>query len=81
MQGTEITGREWEKFPEERIIEIEVERLRDFKNHPFRISADKPMEELMESIERYGVLNPFVVRPMPDGVYRKHLNGGRRIEI
>ena len=52
MQKAEITGLEGEKLLEERIIEIEVERLRDFRNHPFRISADKPMEELMESIER-----------------------------
>ena len=54
----------------ERIVEIEMERLRDFRNHPFRISADKPMEELMESIQRYGVLNPRILRPMPEGVYR-----------
>ena len=77
MQEAEITGLEGENFPEERIIEIEVERLRDFRNHPFRISADKPMEELMESIERYGVLNPLVVRPMPDGVY-EIVSGHRR---
>lgn len=77
MQEAEITGLEGENFPEERIIEIEVERLRDFRNHPFRISADKPMEELMESIERYGVLNPLVVRPMLDGVY-EIVSGHRR---
>ena len=52
VQKTEITGREGEKLPEERIIEIEMERLRDFRNHPFRISPDKPMAELMESIQR-----------------------------
>ena len=30
---------------EERIIEIELERLRDFKNHPFRVKADAQMGE------------------------------------
>ena len=77
MQETEITSRQEEKLPEERIIEIEMERLRDFRNHPFRISADKPMEELMESIQRYGVLNPLIVRPMPEGVY-EIISGHRR---
>ncbi len=77
MQETEITGREEEKLQEERIIEIEMERLRDFRNHPFRISADKPMEDLMESIQRYGVLNPLIVRPMPEGVY-EIISGHRR---
>ena len=49
MQETEMTGGKGEKLPDEWIIEIEMERLRDFRNHPFRISADKPMEELMVS--------------------------------
>ena len=77
VQETEITSREGEKLQEERIIEIETERLRDFRNHPFRISPDKPMEELMESIQRYGVLNPLIVRPMPEGVY-EIISGHRR---
>ena len=38
---------------EERIIEIELERLRDFKNHPFRVKADAQMGELTESIRHY----------------------------
>jgi len=77
VQEAEITSREGDKLPEERIIEIEMERLRDFRNHPFRISADKPMGELMESIQRYGVLNPLIVRPMPEGVY-EIISGHRR---
>ena len=77
VQETEIIVRKEQKVLEERIIEIEMERLRDFRNHPFRISADKPMEELMESIQRYGVLNPLIVRPMPEGVY-EIISGHRR---
>jgi len=49
---------------EERIIEIELERLRDFKNHPFRVKADAQMGELTESIRHYGILNPLIVRPL-----------------
>ena len=62
---------------DERIIEIEIERLRDFKNHPFRIKADDQMRDLMESIERYGILTPLIVRPLPEGVY-EIVSGHRR---
>lgn len=62
---------------EERIIEIELERLRDFKNHPFRVKADAQMGELTESIRHYGILNPLIVRPLPEGVY-EIISGHRR---
>ena len=38
---------------EERIIEIEIERLRPFKEHPFQVKDDKEMFLLQESIEQY----------------------------
>ena len=38
---------------EERIIEIEIERLRPFKEHPFQVKDDKEMFILQESIEKY----------------------------
>ena len=47
---------------EERIIEIEIERLRPFKEHPFQVKDDKEMFLLQESIEKYGILNPLIVR-------------------
>ena len=45
---------------EERIIEIEIERLRPFKEHPFQVKDDKEMFLLQESIEKYGILNPLI---------------------
>ena len=35
---------------EERIIEIEIERFRPFKEHPFQVKDDKEMFLLQESI-------------------------------
>ena len=29
------------QFDDEQIIEIEIERLRSFKNHPFKVEDDK----------------------------------------
>ena len=62
---------------EERIIEIEIERLRPFKEHPFQVKDDKEMFLLQESIEKYGILNPLIVRPVPDG-YHEIISGHRR---
>ena len=56
---------------EERIIEIEIERLRPFKEHPFQVKDDKEMFLLQESIEKYGILNPLIVRPVLDAFYIK----------
>ncbi len=40
----------------ERIVEIEVERLREFRGHPFKVKPDDQMNMLMESIKKYGIL-------------------------
>ena len=62
---------------EERIIEIKIERLRPFKEHPFQVKDDKEMFLLQESIEKYGILNPLIVRTVPDGYY-EIISGHRR---
>ena len=62
---------------DEKIVEIELERLRSFENHPFKITEDGQMMELQESIQKYGILNPLIVRPRPEGVY-EIISGHRR---
>ena len=59
------------------IIEIAIERLRDFPGSPFSVAMDEPMQDLIESIRIYGILNPLIVRPMPDGCYQI-ISGHRR---
>lgn len=61
----------------EKVIEIETERLRAFKNHPFAVKEDNEMLVLKESIAEYGILNPLIVRPIPEGVY-EIISGHRR---
>ena len=62
---------------DERVVEIEVERLRDFCNHPFKVIEDQQMLLLIDSIGKYGILNPLIVRPLPEGVY-EIVSGHRR---
>ena len=45
---------------DEKVVEIEMERLRNFTNHPFKIIGDSQMIELQDSIKKYGVLNPLM---------------------
>ena len=62
---------------EEKIIQIEIERLTTFKDHPFKVHEDEDMKMLIESIEKYGILNPLIVRPLKEGVY-EIVSGHRR---
>ena len=50
----------------EKIIEIQLERLRTFKNHPFKVRMDPEMIRLSASVEKYGIINPLIVRPIQE---------------
>ena len=70
-------GSEKQRDHDEKVVEIEIERLHDFKNHPFKVQADSQMKELQDSISKYGILNPLIVRPRPEGFYEV-ISGHRR---
>lgn len=53
----------------EQIIEIPLNSLHNFKNHPFRVLDDEKMEETVDSIRQYGVLVPGIARPRKGGGY------------
>ncbi len=54
---------------EEQIIHVKLADLHTFQGHPFRVLDDEKMEETAESIRRYGVLVPGIVRLRRDGGY------------
>ncbi|GLB30936.1 hypothetical protein LAD12857_28590 [Lacrimispora amygdalina] len=51
------------------IQDIEISKLSTFANHPFKVLDDEKMEETKESIAKYGVLVPIIVRPKEDGTF------------
>ena len=53
----------------EQIIHAKLDDLHTFKGHPFRVLDDEKMEETTESIGKYGVLVPGIVRPRAEGGY------------
>lgn len=51
------------------VTSVPIKQFRTFKNHPFRVLDDEKMQETVESIKKYGVLMPGIVRPHPENGY------------
>lgn len=71
------TQEERDEAKREMIMEISIEEICDFPNHPFKIRMDEEMANLVESVKQYGVLSPVIVRPKEDGSYEM-IAGHRR---
>lgn len=63
----------------EKIMEIPVEDIQEFKNHPFRVRNDEQMSELVKSVSENGILVPVLVRPHPNGHGYEMISGHRRM--
>ena len=61
----------------EKIMEISLDELHPFRNHPFKVLDDDRMRDTVESIREYGVLVPAIARPREDGGYEL-ISGHRR---
>ena len=53
----------------ERVIDLPLNEIHDFPNHPFKVRMDEDMLEMTESVKKYGVLVPGLVRPRDGGGY------------
>lgn len=60
-----------------RVQKIEIDKIINFKNHPFKVKDDTEMNKLIESIKENGVLNPIIVRQTEQGNY-EIISGHRR---
>ncbi len=63
------TQAEREEEQREKVIELPLDEISDFANHPFKVRMDVDMMDLVESVRQYGVLVPSLVRPKPEGGY------------
>ncbi len=61
----------------ENVQQVPVSEISDFPEHPFQVKEDEALMEMAESIKKYGVLAPVLVRPKPDGGYEM-VSGHRR---
>lgn len=53
----------------EKVVSVPIRLFHTFKDHPFRVLDDEKMQETVESVKRYGILMPGIVRPYGDGEY------------
>ena len=72
---TNQAQRDYEKA--EKVEEIDISKISDFPNHPFKVNDDDKMEEMVKSIKQYGVILPVIVRPKENGTYEM-ISGHRR---
>lgn len=47
----------------EKVVTLNSAEISDFPNHPFKVKQDEAMAEMVDSIRKYGVLVPTLVRP------------------
>lgn len=66
-----------EIIKESQVARIPLEQLHPFNNHPFRVMDDEEMMEMVESVKKYGVLAPAIVRRDGNGEYEL-ISGHRR---
>lgn len=59
------------------VLDLPLDQIGDFPNHPFKVQQDDAMMEMMESVRQYGVLVPGLVRQLEDGSYQM-VSGHRR---
>ena len=62
----------------EKIAVIQLNQLKDFNNHPFKVELNTELFELMQSIEKEGILVPLLARPNPEGEGYEIVAGHRR---
>ena len=71
------TQEEREIAQRETVMDIPLTEISDFPNHPFKVTVDEKMLEMADSIKRYGVLVPAIVRPKQGSGYEM-IAGHRR---
>lgn len=71
------TQEERDNANNEKVVEISLNNIDDFPNHPFKVVNNEEMEQMSESIKENGILVPVLVRQKNDGRYEM-ISGHRR---
>ena len=57
---------------------IKLDKLQDFKDHPYKVQNGESMEELKASIREVGILNRILVHPLDDKDEKYEIISGHR---
>ena len=75
---TKMSAEKVVKEPKPKLMNIKLEKLHLFKDHPYKVLDDVSMSELVESIKEYGLLNRIIVRPIEDKPDEYEIISGHR---
>ena len=78
MKETKTSAEKVVKEPKPKLMNIKLEKLHPFENHPYKVLDDESMKELVGSIKEYGLLNRIIVRPLEDKPEEYEIISGHR---
>ena len=73
------TQEERDEAERESVHDILLRESSDFPDHPFKVKMDEEMMNMAESVRKYGVLMPAIVRERPEGGYEVIAGHRRRM--
>ena len=76
MTNTEIKTK---NPPKKKAANIQVDKLRTFEGHPFKVLDDEDMGSLIESIRQQGIISPLIVRAIESTDEYEVISGHRRL--
>lgn len=56
---------------------VSINDLYEFKDNPYKVKDNEEMADLVESIKKYGIIEPLIVRKRDEGGY-EIISGHRR---
>lgn len=65
--------------PKKKEANIQVDKLRTFEGHPFKVLDDEDMNNLTESIKAQGIISPLIVRAIESTDEYEVISGHRRL--
>lgn len=75
MKETKMSA---EKTVKPKLMNIKLEKLHPFEDHPYKVLDEDSMTELVESIKEYGLLNRIIARPLEDKQDEYEIISGHR---
>lgn len=76
MTNTEIKTK---NQPKKKAANIQVDKLRTFEGHPFKVLDDEDMGNLIKSIRQQGIISPLIVRAIESTDEYEVISGHRRL--
>lgn len=78
MKDMKTSAEKVVKEPKPKLMNIKLEKLHPFEDHPYKVLDDESMTELVESIKEYGLLNRIIVRPLEEKQDEYEIISGHR---